>query len=255
MVTDAVAAAELKPGEPVLEIGPGLGVLTEALVASKAHVTAVELERVFAAALRRRFRRAEHLSVVPGSIFDLDLASYFSDQRYTVVSNLPYSITGLFLRNILTVPPRPRRAVLLLQLEVAERLTAAPGCGSLLGVLAHATGVPRLLRRVSPESFWPPPKVESALVRLDLYPGSTEQRLGVELEVLLRVARMGFAARRKTIANTLSAGLNVPRAEVLPLLAESGIGETARAQELTLEQWAKVTQIILKKFFDRSEKK
>jgi 16S rRNA (adenine1518-N6/adenine1519-N6)-dimethyltransferase len=255
LVRDAVAAAAVGKRDTVLEVGPGLGILTEALVRAAARVTAVEVERHFAIFLKSKFRAERSFTLIRANLFDVDLAAYVQDRAYAVVSNLPYSITGLALRNFLTVPPRPDRMVLLLQREVAERVSAKPGALSILGVLAQATADVRIVRTVPPEVFWPEPAVESALVKFELYPATLEERLGVPERLFFRVVRMGFAGRRKQIKNSLAAGLAAPAGEIARALVESGIPPTARPQEISVTAWAELVRIITQKHFDITEKK
>jgi 16S rRNA (adenine1518-N6/adenine1519-N6)-dimethyltransferase len=252
---DAVKAAELTADSNVLEVGPGLGVLTSTLLATGARVVAVELERKFAQALTVRFRNNPKLTVISANLFDVKLGEFFSDGEFSVVANLPYSITGLALRNLLTLPPHPARLILLLQREVAERIAAPAGALSILGVMVQAHATVSVLRTVPPESFWPEPKVFSALVRIDRYPNSVEQRWGISETELMRVVRMGFSARRKQVRNTLAAGSGLEPGAVALLLASVGVKPAARAQELTLDQWVSISKEILQKSFDRNEKK
>lgn len=255
VVADAVAAAGLSRTTTVLEIGPGLGVLTEALLAVAGRVIAVEVERRFVAHLTRAFSGQPAFQIKRANLFDVDLNELVGDFQYVVVANLPYSITGLALRNFLTVPPRPVRLVLLLQREVAERIAASPGALSILGVMVQATATVTRLKEVPPESFWPEPAVASTLVKLELFPEPLDVRLGIAADRFFRVVRMGFTGRRKQLKNSLAAGLGVPPDELEPLLAECGVARTARAQELPVETWREMARKIAMKYFDRSEKK
>lgn len=250
---DAVRAAGLTPEDSVLEIGPGLGILTAELVRTGARVVAVELEPHFVRALRSKFRDAPQLTVVESNLFEVHLYEHFSD-GYTVVANLPYSITGLALRNLLTLPPHPIRLVLLLQREVAERIAAPIGKLSILGVMVQAHATVSILREVPPGSFWPEPEVFSSLVRLDHHPRSMEERFSVSEPELMRVVRLGFSARRKLLKNNLAAGLGIPTGTIGSLLESMGIAPGVRAQEVSVEQWAAIAKAY-KKVFDRSEKK
>src|SRR3954454_9385015 len=168
-VLDAILAeADPAPGRRVLEIGPGLGLLTAALLASGAEVTAVELDRGLAAFLRDRFDGVETLRLIEGDALDQDLVGLVAPP-YDVVANLPYHITSPILHRLLGEPPRADRLVLMVQREVAERIAAQPGAMSYLSVFVQVHARARVAFRVPREAFEPAPKVESAVVVLETY--------------------------------------------------------------------------------------
>jgi len=246
-----VAAAELKPGDSVLEIGPGLGTLTRRLaesVTSTGRVVAVELDDRLIPVLRFTLTPYPNVEVVHGDILELDPVELISGggmhvASYSVVANLPYYITSAILRHLLGARIRPTRLVLTVQLEVAARLTAGPGKMSLLAVSVQAYGRPRLITRIKAGAFYPPPKVDSAVVRVDLY----EQPLvpPEELEAFFEVVRAGFGERRKQLRNALSRGLQRDAQTVATALVQAGVDPARRAETLSLEEWVRVYQALV----------
>jgi len=246
-----VAAAELAPEDVVLEIGAGLGTLTRELARSAAHVVAVELDRRLMPVLQSVLSDLDNVTLVQGDILDLDPASLIrtasahppiSSPHYKVVANLPYYITSAVLRHLLDASLKPRRMVLTVQREVAERIVAEPGQMSLLAVSVQFYGRPRRLFRIKPGSFFPSPSVESAVLQVDLHNTAAAQ---VEDPTgFFRVVRAGFSQRRKQLRNSLAAGLGRPPDEVAARLTEAGVDPRRRAQTLSLEEWARVTHVL-----------
>jgi 16S rRNA (adenine1518-N6/adenine1519-N6)-dimethyltransferase len=245
-----VAAAELTPDDLVLEIGAGLGTLTERLARKAGRVVAVELDERLMPVLQDVLSGFDNVTLVQGDILVLDptvLVNAASD-RYKVVANLPYYITAAVLRHLLEASLKPRRMVVTVQREVAERIVARPGQMSLLAVSVQFYGRPQMLFRIKPGSFHPSPGVESAVVRIDLYDKPSvpvgEAAASVDADAFFRVVRAGFAQRRKQLRNTLAAGLRLPPEEVAARLREVGVDPRRRAQALSLEEWEKVTRAM-----------
>jgi 16S rRNA (adenine1518-N6/adenine1519-N6)-dimethyltransferase len=246
-----VAAAELTPQNVVLDIGAGLGTMTERLARDAGHVVAVELDRRLIPVLKSALSPFDNVTLIQGDILALDLAtvvSSASDQpptsnlQYNVVANLPYYITSAVLRHVLEADIKPQHLVITVQREVAERIVARPGQMSLLAVSVQVYGRPQLLFRIKPGSFYPSPGVESAVVRVDVHetpPVPVEDRAA-----FFRVVRAGFSQRRKQLHNTLAAGLRRSSQEVTVRLQEVGIDPRRRAQTLSLEEWARVTHAM-----------
>jgi 16S rRNA (adenine1518-N6/adenine1519-N6)-dimethyltransferase len=238
-----VAAAELTSDDTVLEIGAGLGTLTERLAQTAGRVIAVELDERLMAVLRDTLSEFENVSMVQGDILELDPAQLIAPAAcYKVVANLPYYITSAVLRHLLEANLRPLRLVITVQREVAERIVAQPGDMSLLAVSVQFYGRPQILFRIRPGSFYPAPDVESAVVRVDMYkapPVAVE-----DVDAFFRVVKAGFAQRRKQLRNTLAGGLRLPPEEVTAKLHEVGVDSKRRAQTLSLEEWARVTQTL-----------
>jgi 16S rRNA (adenine1518-N6/adenine1519-N6)-dimethyltransferase len=235
-----VAVAELTPDTTVLEVGPGTGNLTRYLAQAAGRVIAVELDDRLVPLLQQEFAGQPHVEVLHGDILEIDLRDLVGDAPYTVVANLPYYITSAILRRLLEQGPRPARMVLTVQREVAERLAAAPGDLSLLAVSVQFYGQPQIVTKLNPAAFWPRPDVESAVVRIDVYPTPI-----VEVpseQAFFRVVRAGFSQKRKQLRNAISSGLSVNKARADELLLGSGIDPSRRAETLTLEEWAALTR-------------
>ena len=239
-------AADLTPEMPIIEIGPGLGGLTAELSARAGRVIAVELDEALAEYLRRRFADTNVL-VLQGDALAIDpgeaLAQAGAAPPYVAAGNLPYYAAQPLLRRFLEAQPPPERLVVMVQAEVAESIVAQPGELSLLGVSVQLYGAPRLLFRVPPSAFYPPPKVRSAVVRIDVSPGL---RADVpDVEAFFRVVRAGFSTKRKQLRNALANGLGIAPVAAADLLAAAGIEPTLRAQALSLAQWATLTRAWL----------
>lgn len=238
-----VAAAELAPGDVVLEIGAGLGALTERLARNAGRVVAVELDERMKGVLRETLSGLDNVALVQGDILALDPTELVRPAtRYKVVANLPYYITSAVLRHLLEASLRPQRMVVTVQREVAERIVAGPGEMSLTAVSVQFYGQPKLLFRIKPGSFFPSPGVESAVVRVDMYdtpPVDIE-----DADAFFRIVKAGFAQRRKQLRNTLASGLHLPPEEVAARLRETGVDPKRRAQTLSLEEWARVAQAL-----------
>lgn len=238
-----VEIADLPPGAEVLEIGSGTGNLTRALAQHAARVVAVETDERLLPILRATFAATPHVEVVHADILRLDLAALFDERPFYVVANLPYYITSAILRRLLETRPRPARLVITVQREVADRLVAAPGDLSLLGVSVQFYGHPQIAMRLNPAAFWPRPDVESAVVRIDVYP---HPPVAVpDEQTFFRVVRAGFSQKRKQLRNALGSGLGIGKAAADALLGQAGIEPHRRAETLTLEEWAALARALV----------
>ena len=237
-----LAAAAPVPGRRVLEIGPGLGILTGGLLAAGAQVTAVEIDRGMVAQLRSSFAlelAAGALTLVEGDILDEDLAA-LAVPPYDVVANLPYHVTSPVLHRLLggEAGPRPERCVLMVQREVAERIAAPPGAMSYLSVFVQYHAAPSIVRRVPRDAFEPAPEVESAILALDVRAPEAHGRLPAEMEDnLWRLVQAGFRERRKMLHNVLPRQLPIEPATIAAALAEVGIASDRRPQTLGVAEW------------------
>jgi len=246
-----VAAAKLTPDDVVLEVGAGLGTLTERLARHAGHVVAVELDQRLLPVLQSVLADFDNITLIQGDVLALDPAALISaasihhpasNIQYKVVANLPYYITSAVLRHLLEANLKPQRMAITVQREVAERIVAKPGQMSLLAVSVQFYGRPRLLFRIKPGSFYPSPEVESAVVGIDLH--ATPPVPVEDTAAFFRVARAGFAQRRKQLRNSLAAGLRQSPDEVAAKLREVGVDPRRRAQTLSLEEWAKVACML-----------
>ncbi len=240
-----VAAAELTPDDVVLEIGAGLGAMTELLARDAGHVVAVELDQRLIPVLQDVLSGLDNVTLVQGDILALDPVALVGglDLQYQVVANLPYYITSAVLRHLLEASLKPQRIVITVQREVAERIVAKPGKMSLLAVSVQFYGRPQLLFRIKPGSFYPSPEVESAVVRVDVH----EKPIAPveETDAFFRVVRAGFSPRRKQLRNTLSAGLRRAPTEVATKLEKVGVDPRRRAETLGLQEWVRVARVLV----------
>jgi 16S rRNA (adenine1518-N6/adenine1519-N6)-dimethyltransferase len=235
-----VSIAELDPTDAVLEVGPGTGALTERLAAAARRVVAVEVDERLQAVLEDVVAACPNLQVLYRDILDVDVAALFRGEPYVMVANLPYYITSAILRHVLEIDHRPRRLVLTVQQEVAERLLAEPDDMSILTVSVQFYGQPRIVARLKPGVFWPRPDVDSAVVRIDTY-----ARPPVDVPdaaQFFRVVRAGFGQKRKQLKNSISSGLHLSSAETQALFQSAGIDSRRRAETLTLDEWARLTR-------------
>ncbi|HEY32733.1 MAG TPA: ribosomal RNA small subunit methyltransferase A [Dehalococcoidia bacterium] len=235
-----MGAAGLTSGDIVIEVGPGLGVLTRELAGQAGRVITVELDDRLAAALKEALSSLHNVTVVNEDILKLDPAVLLKESgsqgKYKVVANLPYYITSPVMRHFLEASVRPQTMVVMVQREVAEAIAAQPGRMSLLSVSVQFYGQPTIVGHVPAESFYPVPEVDSAVLKIDIYP-EPKVMIG-DVDDFFGVVRAGFSAARKQLLNSLAQGLGLSRDEVLPLLAKAGIESRRRAETLSLEEWA-----------------
>jgi len=248
------SAAELTPTDVIIEIGPGLGVLTRELAGQAGWVVTIELDNKLAAILKQTLASFNNVAIINADILSVDPAALLQEQKarfppaidspfsYKVVANLPYYITSPVLRHFLEASVKPQTMVLMVQKEVAEAIVAEPGQMSLLSISVQFYGEPRIVSYVPARCFYPAPEVDSAILRVKLYP---QPAVAVaDKESFFGLVRAGFSASRKQIANSLAQGLGLSKAEVLPLLEKASIVPQRRAETLTLEEWAQLWQVF-----------
>ena len=240
--------ADASSRDRILEIGPGLGILTEALLAAGAAVTAVELDWRLAALVRKRLSDAVNhgtgdpwapgaLRLIEGDALDQDLPNLVNSP-VRVVANLPYHITSPILHRLLDAGPRPARLVLMVQWEVAERIAAPPGRMSYLSVFVQYHAAVRIARRVPADAFEPAPSVASAVIVLEPYDHVGSRFASVtDEDSLWALVQAGFRERRKMVRNVLGRQLRVGQARVDAALAAVGITGDRRPQTLSVDEW------------------
>lgn len=245
-----MAAANITPGENILEIGPGTGVLTRELVAAHANVVAVEKDSRAIGALRAEYgeHTAENkLTLIEGDILEMDTAlspysklqtSFFS--TFSIVANIPYYITGAILEKFLEHGPRPKKMVLLVQKEVAERIVARDGKESVLSMSIKAFGEPKLVATVPPGAFNPPPTVDSAILSIENINNSKFEGIEGSTERFFKIIKAGFAHKRKVLIRNLEQV--APAEELKKTWNELGLSEKVRAEDLRLENWLAIAQ-------------
>ncbi len=240
-----VESAQLGGDDVVVEVGPGLGVLTRELAHRAGRVVAVELDTVLADALKRTMAEAANVSIVNEDILNADPVALFEHvplkaSGYKVVANLPYYITAAVLRHFLEASLKPELMVVTVQKEVAEAIVAKAGRMGLLSISVQFYGRPEIVRYVPARCFYPAPAVDSAILKITPYP---QPMVSVnDVSGFFRLVRAGFAAPRKQLANSLAQGLRVDKSGVLPLLEMAGIAPGRRAETLSLEDWAGLWQ-------------
>jgi 16S rRNA (adenine1518-N6/adenine1519-N6)-dimethyltransferase len=240
------AAAELKPSDTVIEVGPGLGVLTEVLVEQAGKVIAIELDSHLADILKERLKDQTKLTVIQDDVLKINPAAILGQQtEYKVVANLPYYITSAVIRHFLEAPVKPTTMVLMVQKEVAQQITAQPGEMSLLSVSVQLYGKPAVAGKVSAHCFYPAPNVDSAILKITVYP---EQKIQTDdITGFFDIVRAGFSANRKQIINSLSNGLKVPKTDIMPVLEQAGIDPQRRAETLTIDEWGVLYKVFKNK--------
>jgi 16S rRNA (adenine1518-N6/adenine1519-N6)-dimethyltransferase len=239
-----VAAADLSPEDVVVEVGAGVGTLTRPLAERAGRVIALELDDDLVAILRDQVANLSNVQVLHGDVLQFS-ASQFHHHGYKVVGNLPYYITSAVLRHFLEKVPRPRLMVVTVQREVAERIVAGPGKMSLLAVSVQFYGQPRIVARLPAGAFYPPPQVDSAVVRIDVGEQPTiALENGIDEALFFRVVRAGFSQKRKTLRNSLSAGLGLSPADMEEALEQAGVDPRRRAETLSLKEWGGVVQMF-----------
>ncbi|OGN95784.1 MAG: ribosomal RNA small subunit methyltransferase A [Chloroflexi bacterium RBG_13_51_36] len=245
-----LSAAELAPGDIVIEIGSGLGVLTEGLARQGARVIAVELDARLVGLLKKRLAafpdvrivHADILHVTPRELLEENFPGSELGRGYKVVANLPYYITSPVLSHFLEAQPRPSKMVVMVQKEVGEAIAAGPGKMRLLSVKAQFYSRPAIVAHVPAASFSPAPKVNSVILRLDVFP-----RPAIEVSDVtgfFDIVIHGFSAPRKQLRNSLAHSLDMPPSEVASLLEKAGIEPKRRAETLSLEEWRELWKVF-----------
>jgi len=234
-----LAAASLSPADTVIEVGAGKGVLTRALASAAGKVIAVEIDEGLCEHLRRRLAARPNVEPVCGDILSLSpdelLARAQASPPYVVVANLPYYIASAVLRHFLESAQPPARMIVMVQAEVGQSIAAPPGRMSLLSVGVQFYAQARVLFYVPPRAFRPPPKVRSAVIRLDVRP---EPAVAVDdRQTFFQLVHAGFAAPRKQLRNALALGLSIDSASAGSLLDSANIDTSRRAQTLSLDEW------------------
>jgi 16S rRNA (adenine1518-N6/adenine1519-N6)-dimethyltransferase len=249
-----VEAGEPQKEDIVLEIGPGLGSLTRLLAQRAGRVLAVELDASLLPLLNEVIHIYDNVQVVHADILELDLAALLapgaqlrepprpSQLDYLVIANIPYYLTSALIRRLLESDLPPRRLVLTIQREVAERVCALSGKMSLLALSVQVYGRPTLAAHIPAGAFYPPPQVDSAVLRVDRYP---QPRLPAHLlPVFFRLAKAGFSQKRKTLRNALAAGMHWSPPQAEALLKAAGVAPNRRAETLSLEEWDVLVRVV-----------
>lgn len=245
IIEEIFSVAGIQKTDWVLEIGPGTGALTFRLVSRVEKLLAIELDHELVLRLESQLADSKKAVIVEGNVLDINLmellqTSGFAEHPYKIIANIPYYITAPIIRTLLSLSVQPQSLTLMVQNEVAERLAAKPGNMSLLSLMAQYYASVEKKFFVPKNAFDPIPKVDSAVIhivpRRSYHPEEDHK--------VFRLARAGFAARRKTLANNLSNALHVPREAVEGKLTLLGLTPLVRAQELSVEQWQALAEIL-----------
>lgn len=233
-------AAELTSQDIVLEIGPGLGSLTRYLADRSKKVFAVELDVQLIPVLRKVTSAYSNIEIHHADILDVNPEGLVGQLEYKVVANIPYYITSAVLRHLLESGNPPQCMVLTVQKEVAQRICSGPGGMSLLALSVQVYGQPRIVATIPAGSFYPTPKVDSAVVRIDL---DTKERVPINYrDDFFKLAKAGFGQKRKTLRNALASGLPLPLREVDLLLDSAEIEAMRRAETLNIDEWLRLAK-------------
>jgi len=244
-----VAAAGLDSTDTVIEVGPGLGIMTDELAKKAGWVIAIELDNKLATVLRKTLSH-DNIVILNEDVLGTDPKALLQGRApdvpqalspYKVVANLPYYITSHVLRHFLETSVKPEVMVVMVQKEVAEAIVAGPGKRSVLSISVQFYGRPSIVTYVPAASFYPKPEVDSAVVRIDVYP---RPPVDVDEEGFFRLVRAGFTASRKQAANSLAQGLKLPKSDVITLLEKANIDPQRRAETFILEEWATLWRLF-----------
>ena len=241
ILDNIIQVADISSSDAVLEIGAGLGHLTAALAQAARAVTAVELDERFLPVLTEQLAAYPNIKLVQGDILQLDTAKLIQNDGYLVVANIPYYITSRIIRKLLEADVKPREIILTIQYEVAQRVCAPTGKYSLLALSVLMYGTPKMALRIPAGAFYPPPKVDSAVIKIDLHqepllPDSQRENFFI-------LAKAGFLHKRKTLRNSLSKGLGWSPNQTEEMLQTGGIDPGRRAETLDIPEWLELTYV------------
>jgi 16S rRNA (adenine1518-N6/adenine1519-N6)-dimethyltransferase len=235
-------ASEIEPSDEILEVGAGTGVLTRELARHAGRVVAVEIERDMLKLLEETTGSYTNVELVARNLLQLDPVAVFAQRPYKLVANLPYYITAPTFRHFLESGNPPRLLVVMVQLEVAQRIVAAPGDLSLLAVSIQFYGQPRIVARVPANAFYPAPKVDSAILRVDI--GRQMLLTQQERDGFFRIVQAGFSERRKQLHNSLTHGLHYKNELIRSWLASADIDASRRAETVSVDEWLRLWRVI-----------
>jgi 16S rRNA (adenine1518-N6/adenine1519-N6)-dimethyltransferase len=244
IVEKIVKSADLTENDLVLEIGPGRGILTEELEKKCKKVIAVEIDKNLVEHLKSKFKNSKNIEIVEGDILEINLESQIPNLKslkYKIIANLPYYITSPIIRMFLESSNPPQEMILMVQKEVAERIVEKPGKMSILAVSVRYYSKPEILFEVNRKYFNPVPEVDSAVIRISSISNRESQE---KRKNFFKVVRAGFCAKRKTLANNLANSFHWEKKTVEEELKKVGISPTTRAQELTIEEWKKISRVF-----------
>ncbi|MBI2906810.1 MAG: ribosomal RNA small subunit methyltransferase A [Chloroflexi bacterium] len=238
VLEEIISAADLSPADIVVEVGPGLGVLTEGLIRNAGKVICIEVDAALAGGLSRYFADKPNFTLINADVLNVKPGDLFTTGKteYKVVANIPYYITAPILRHFLEASVKPRLMVVMVQKEVAQSIAAARGDMAVLSIAVQFYGRPSIVSYVPARSFYPRPKVDSAILKIEVY--TTPAVEVADPEAFFAAVRAGFSAPRKQLRNSLAQGLNTSVSEASAFLHKADIDPKQRPEDLSLEQWA-----------------
>jgi 16S rRNA (adenine1518-N6/adenine1519-N6)-dimethyltransferase len=235
VLNEIIEVAKIQKGETVVEIGPGLGVLTQRLAQASAKIIAVEKDERYVGVLKKFFRESKNIDIIEKDILQFNFDNISGD--YKIVSNIPYYLTSHLLQILLALKHKPTKIVFMVQKEVAERLVAGPGNLSVLGISVQIFADVSIAAVVPKENFWPKPKVDSSIIVIEpknKFPQISDQKL------FFRILKIAFAGKRKQIHNSLANGFKWDKEKVMKVLSDSQIDPLSRPQDLSIEDWIRL---------------
>jgi len=238
-----ITALEIKKGDKIIEIGPGLGALTAFLAKSEAEIIAIEKDRRLINFLKNKFVNQKNVTIIEDDVLKFNPKSYkLKAKSYKLVGNIPYYLTSHLLRLILEEWPYPKIVVLTLQKEVAQRIVAKPPNMSLLAVSVQYYSRPEIIDYIPRRSFYPTPDVDSAIIKL--VPREQFATYQENTKNFFRIVRAGFSGKRKQLINSLARGLKIKKDTLESKLKTASVDPHRRAETLTLEEWQKIANIL-----------
>ncbi len=236
-----IETADLSKKDIVLEIGPGLGILTQKLTKKTKKVIAVEKDKKIIEALKDIVKNYNNIKIIEGDILKMQKAGWWNNlKKYKVVANIPYYLTSPLIRSLLERENQPEEIILLVQKEVAKRICAKPPKMNLLALSVQFYSQPKIIGYVSKKSFWPQPKVDSAIIKI----GQINKPKDIAIEKFFQIAKIGFSGPRKQLVNNLSKGLKRKREEIDKILIECGLDAKIRPGNLSVFNWINLTKKI-----------
>ena len=241
-----ISVSNINTDDFILEVGPGEGVLTEKLVKQAKKVLAIEIDKELIDCLQKKFTGKKNIELIQADILKINLPEIIQkkipEYKYKLIANIPYYITSKIIRLFLETTHRPTEMILMVQKEVAERIIAKPGQLNILALSVQYYATPELLFIVPKKAFFPVPEVDSAIIKISL--NKTAKTEKEATSKFFRTIRAGFSAKRKTLANNLSASFKITKTEALEKLKKIEINPNARAQELSLAEWKKLVELF-----------
>ena len=241
IIKKIIETAELKPNDTILEIGPGIGTLTQELAKKAKKIVAIEKDLRMIEILKETMKNFDNVEIIYGDILKLNTRYKIQNTKYKVVANLPFYLTSPTIRQFLEIKEPPKEIVLIIQKEVAQRICAKSGKMSILAVSVQLYAQPKIISYISKKSFWPSPKVDSAIIKIT--PKSLLQNLQRPgLCKFFKIVKAGFSHPRKQLINNLSKDLKIDKIKIEQWLLENKIQPSQRAETLTVEDWLKLTK-------------